>query len=548
MAPPPDPSLARRIDAIFAAFARAGSPGCAVGVQRDGELLFSAGYGLASVEHQVPIAPRTRFRVASVSKQFTVTAVHLLAAQGRLRLDDDVREHVPELSALPQRVTLDQLMRNTSGLPDFLELLRLGGLGLDMPLDRRAMLHTIAGCQHLNFTPGSCFLYCNSNFLLLGLVVERRTGCGLGEILRREVFAPLHMDNTTLEVAADGVVPHLAAPYLRDADGGLRRALHGFEHGGEGGLVSNVPDLLAWTAELQRPTCLPADLLAWLSSPTRLNDGAASPYARGLEHSRVHGLDCVGHGGLWPGYRTELLQLPQAALSVVVISNDGASNPYLLARQVLEAVLAPTPTVAVPADASALMNCCGSWLSSATPALFDLALVHGEPVVTQWGTPFALQVQPDGRWLPLRGAYEFALRMRDARSLEVDLGAGQTLSFERLVKRVSPDAGLAGCYACTDIGATWDIRAPTGEATGWQVQVRGPHRGAPVPWPLRGLTADLVELETPSPWLRSTQLARLERDTEGRILALQVFSGRVRGLRFVRLGSAATAVARARRG
>ena len=532
----PDPALARRIDPLFAAFTRGASPGCAVGVLRDGERLFSAGYGLASVEHRVPVEADTVFRIASVSKQFTVTAMLLLAARGRLRLDDDVRGLLPELAGLPQRVTPEHLMRNSSGLPDVLELLRLGGLGLEARLDRGAMLQAVARCRHLNFEPGSRFLYCNSNFLLLGVLVERLAGCSLGDFLQRELFASLRMEHTALVVAADSVVPRLATPYLRDPDGGLRRAMHGFEHGGEGGLVSNVPDLLAWAAELQRPTRLPADWLAQLSSPTRLSGGADSPYARGLEHSRVRGLDCVGHGGLWPGYRTEFLHLPQQALSVVVISNDGASNPYHLARQVLEAVL---PPASAPAAAPPLAPYRGRWISRETPACFDLALAQGEPVVTQWGVPFVLQAQPDGRWWPLRGAYEFTLRVRDADALEVDLGAGQRVGFERLHECVPPDPGLAGTYFCDDNGARWEIVAPASESGAWQVRVQGPQVRGAAAWPLRGLTPELVELETPGVWMRSAQLAQLERDAAGRIVALKVFSSRIRGLRFERRPTAA---------
>ena len=177
------------IDPIFQAVTPAGAPGCVVGVQQGGQLLFRGAYGLASLELAVPLTPCTRFRVASVTKQFTVTALLMLAAQGRLSLDDEIHAHLPELAPLPQAVTLEHLMRNTSGLPDFLEMLRLGGVGLDASIDRAAMQRCIAGNRHLNFAPGSRFLYSNTNFLLLGLVVERIAGCSLGDFLQEHVFA-----------------------------------------------------------------------------------------------------------------------------------------------------------------------------------------------------------------------------------------------------------------------------------------------------------------------------------------------------------------------
>ncbi len=523
-------ALRQRIDRIFDATTPSGGPGCVVGVQRGSDLLFRGAYGLASLELAVPLAPRSRFRIASVSKQFTVTAVLMLAAQGRLRLDDEVHMHVPELAPLPQPVTLAHLMRNTSGLPDFLEMLRLGGVGLDARIDRATMLRCIARNRHLNFAPGSRFLYCNSNFLLLGLVVERLASCSLGDFLQEQVFGPLGLHDTVLDVAGDTPLPRLATPYLPNGSGGWRRAMHGFEHGGEGGLVSAVDDLLAWTLALTRPTPgqLPAGLLQQLASPTGLSGGHASPYACGLEHSMVDGQSALGHGGLWPGFRTELLYLPHSELSVVVISNNGASNPYRLAREVARAVLATATDVPVPPAVDGLA---GSWLCTETPALFELGLQGGELCATQWGVPFILQAQADGCWLPLRGAYEFSLRRGAVDTLRVDLGAGQEPVFERLLERVPPPPGLAGRYRCEDLDAEWDIQPAE---AGWAVRISGPQsRG--VSWTLHGLAADLVEVRGSSAGMPVALLARLQPDATGRIAALQVHSSRIRALPFVRV-------------
>jgi D-aminopeptidase len=522
-------TLQQRIDRIFNAATPSGAPGCVVGVQRDGETLFRGAYGLASLELAVPLTPRSRFRIASVSKQFTVTAVLMLAAQGRLRLDDEVHVHLPELPPLPHPVTLEHLMRNTSGLPDFLEMLRLGGVGLEARIDRAAMLRCLAGNRHLNFAPGSRFLYCNSNFLLLGLVVERVAGCGLGDFLQQQVFGPLGLRDTVLDVACDTPLPRLATPYVAEGQGGWRRALHGFEHGGEGGLVSCIDDLLLWSRELGRatPGRLPAGLLAQLASPTRLTAGQPSPYARGLEHSLLDGRSCVGHGGLWPGFRTELLHLSEVGLSVAVISNSGASNPYRLAREVARVVLVSEATVpSLPAVDDLL----GRWLCAEMPALFELRLQGGELCATQWGVPFIMQVQADGSWLPLRGAYEFRLRRGDAGTLRVDLGAGQEGIFTRCADRVPPPAGLAGRYRSVDIGAEWQIEPAQ---AGWVVHLSGPHaRG--VQWQLHGLSSDLVEVRGLSSGMPTSQLARLERDATGKVVALRVCSSRIRELHFPR--------------
>ena len=179
-------ALEHRIDTLFARYTKPGSPGAVVAVMRGGHIEVCKGYGLASIEYGVAITPRTRFRIASVSKQFTVTAALMLAAEGKLKLDDPPHKVLKELKPLP--VTIDQMMRNSSGLPDFLELLRLGGHGLDKPAGAGDFLAAAARNGHLNFPPGSRFLYSNTNFLLLGLIIETLEGRKLGDVLAERIF------------------------------------------------------------------------------------------------------------------------------------------------------------------------------------------------------------------------------------------------------------------------------------------------------------------------------------------------------------------------
>ena len=166
-------ALERRVDALFARYTQPGSPGAIVGVMRHGAIELCKGYGLASIELGVPITPQTRFRIASVSKQFTVTAALMLAGEGKLKLTDPPHKYLTELA--PLAVTIDQMMRNSSGWPDFLELLRMGGHGLDKPARPEDLYAACVLNRHLNFKPGSRFLYSNSNFLLLGRIIDRKS-------------------------------------------------------------------------------------------------------------------------------------------------------------------------------------------------------------------------------------------------------------------------------------------------------------------------------------------------------------------------------------
>jgi len=521
-------ALERRIDALFARYTKPGSPGAVVAVMRGGTIEVCKGYGLASIELGVPITPRTRFRIASVSKQFTVTAALTLAAEGKLKLSDPPHKYLKELKPLP--VTIDQMMRNSSGLPDFLELLRLGGHGLDKPARATDFLNAAARNGHLNFEPGSRFLYSNTNFLLLGLIIERVTKQKLGDVLAERIFKPLGMTDTMLAADIDTVIPNLATAYLGDDTQGFRRAQHAYPQGGEGGLTSTVEDLLVWSRHFDTPILgetMPTQLLA--AEP--LTGGHDNRYRRGVGVGEVRGLETAGHGGLWPGFRTEFLRVPSADLTVVVIANLGSIDPWRLAHKIaadaLEGDKRLKPALD-PITQAETKPISGTWFNATEPSLFDLAWKNGEAVVTQNGLPFALGRRPGG-WLGAeRGSFEFMLKpAKDG--LRVDLGAGRVLTFKKFGKRKAVPAALAGTYTSPDSGAVWTIK-------GDKIEVSGPLVGGGAPWTVTGLDGDTVEIVSPGGWIQASQLAHLKREKGGKIAALEVSTGRIKKMRFERTG------------
>jgi CubicO group peptidase (beta-lactamase class C family) len=527
-------ALEHRVDALFSRYTQPGSPGAVVAVMQGGEIELCKGYGLASIELGVPIGPKTRFRIASVSKQFTVSAALMLAEEGKLKLSDPPHEYLRELKALP--VTIDQMMRNSSGLPDFLELLRLGGHALDKPARPDDLLAACVRNGHLNFTPGSRFLYSNSNFLLLGLIIEKLAGKKLGDFIAERIFQPLGMTATALVHEIDTVIPGLATGYLGDARTGFRRAAHAYPQGGEGGLTSTVEDLLIWSRHFDRPALSPKNLPTQLAAAAPLAGGHANKYRRGVQADDLRGLVTIGHGGLWPGYRTEFLRVPQADLTVVVIANLASIDPWRQARAIASlalegtARLKPAPAGITEAEIKPLA---GTWFNAGEPALFELAWRNGEATVTQNGLPFALGRRADGWLAAERGSFEFALKPGRAGAVRVDLGAGRVLAFRKLGRRKAVPAALAGTYVSADTGATWKIER-SGEE--WFAAVSGPLIAGGAPWPVRGVDADTVEIETPGSWITVTQLAHLVRDRSGRVAALEVSTGRIKKMRFERSG------------
>jgi CubicO group peptidase (beta-lactamase class C family) len=205
-------SLARRIDGVFARFTPAG-PGCAVGVFQNGKIAYAKGYGLASVEHGVPITPQTPFITGSLSKQFTAAAIALLVEQGRISLSDDVRKYVPELHDYGKRVTIDHLVHHTSGLRDFWALVDVGGMRPDDGSTVDDVVALASRQRHLNFDPGAEYNYSNTGYVLLGVVVQRVTGKSLRQFAAEQIFTPLGMTSSHYHDDHNEVVRGRASAY-----------------------------------------------------------------------------------------------------------------------------------------------------------------------------------------------------------------------------------------------------------------------------------------------------------------------------------------------
>ncbi len=512
-------------------------PGAAIGVVQAGALAVHRCAGLASLELGAQIGPETTFRVASVTKQFTCAAVLMLADKGRLRLDDDARQHLPELPDMGAPVTVAHLMHNTSGIRDMLGIMRQGAADLGQPVRPGELMAGILRQRTLNFAPGSRFLYSNSNFLLLGRIVERVGGEPLRAVLDRRVFVPAGMTRTRLVEDVGEVVPGLATGYLRQGGAGTGawvRARHAFPLHGEGGLVSGVEDLALWCRWLDANP----GLAGALATQAPFGNGHANLYARGQVVRDYRGIRTVGHGGLWPGYRTEMLRAPAEDISIVVIANRGDADPSLLAHQVLDLLLdarphaAPAPGRPGPADALSLA---GRWLDRKASATLDINVApDGGASFVTYGLPFVPSVTLDGRLGTVRGMNPFALRLLNADTVEVETDAGHVATYHRVPPGAALPADLPGTYRSGEMDTIWTVSAGPGEA---QVMIRGPIvRGGP--WRIEPVEGDLVRVHTPDVLFPGWLDVLVLRDGTGAVSGLEVNGGRVRRVLYQRLREA----------
>lgn len=524
--------LQRRVDQLLAPWSGPASPGMTIGIVRAGELIIHASAGLANIELAVPITPATTFRIASVSKQFTCAAILLLLEEGRLGLDDDVRDYLPEMPDFAFPVTIRHLMHNTSGLRDMLETMRMGGIDLSFPITPGDLMEGITRQRTLNFTPGSRYLYSNTNFLLLGRIVERITGQPLREFLAGRVFAPVGMNMTRMVERTTELVPGLATGYLPAPSGGFARAQHGFPLHGEGALVSSVLDLAIWERSFQGGLAgrLP------LEDQMHFNSGPICHYANGLAISEVRGLRTVGHGGLWPGYRTEFLRIPERDEAIIVITNAGSANPYQVGQSVLSAILEAeaeaTPPIAMPSR-PVLASYTGRFVDFDTPATVDIDLSNdGVLTATTNGQPFGLRAEADGRLAANRSARDWVMRLLpETAELEVELDAETNATYLRVPPNAAPPAGLAGTYLSDEMAASWTIAEADGALS---VRVAGPiGRGGP--WQIEGVAGDIFRIWTPGILARGWMDVRAVRGGNGVVNGLYINAGRVKRLQLRRV-------------
>ncbi|MGO1001808.1 serine hydrolase domain-containing protein [Lysobacter sp. CA196] len=343
-------------DAIFAQWNRGDTPGCGVAVYRDDALVFQRGYGMASLELGVPIGPDSVFDIGSTSKQFTAASVLLLAQDGKLSLDDDIRTHLPEMPDYGRRITIRQLLQHSSGLRDYIALLVLGGAAFDDQATDAQTLDVLARQRALNFPPGSEHLYSNSGYFLAGQIVERVSGQSLPAFAQERIFAPLGMHDTRFRRDHAELVPGRAMAYARaeasvDApprDGATAYRLDQphWDQVGDGSVHTTTGDLLRWDRNFYHPKVGTAAMLAQMQQPGVLDDGKRIDYGLGLKMGEYRGLATVRHGGAWGGYRAELLRFPQRHLSVATLCNFAEAQPQRWAERVAELWLGLPPAPA----------------------------------------------------------------------------------------------------------------------------------------------------------------------------------------------------------
>lgn len=334
-APASAPQIAA-VDALFTQWNRSDSPGCVALVIKNGRTVHSRGYGMADLEHRVPLTAASVLNVGSLAKQFTATAAALLDREGRLSLDDDVRRHVPELPQYSRPITIRDLIHHTSGLRDYYFLLRLKEPRLQHVLGNDDVLSLLGRQEGLNSSPGDEFLYTNSGYVALSTVIERAAGQPMTSYVEQAIFRPLGMTSARFVDEAGLLIPHRAEGYRRTAAGSVLRSPVTHGRVGDAGLWMTIGDLAKWIANFELPKAGDGAFIERITTPATLRDGSPTGYAFGLVVDHALGEQRIRHSGETAGYRADLLMLPPRRLAVAVLCNVADARPSVAADRIAE--------------------------------------------------------------------------------------------------------------------------------------------------------------------------------------------------------------------
>lgn len=465
------PAEISKVDQIFKDYAKADSPGCALGVYRDGAIAYAQGYGMASLELGVAITPKTVFDIGSTSKQFTAFSILLLQQQGKLSLDDDIRKFMPEIPDYGKRITLRHLMTHTSGMRDYAGLFDLAGVPEQNLTNDQDAVDLIARQKALNFMPGEEWDYSNTGFFLLSQVAKRVTGKTLRDFDQENIFSPLGMKSTQIFNDHTLVIPHRATGYSFDDEQKVFGVeMSNFEQTGDGSVQTSVEDLQRWDENFYTAKLGGEELIRQMQVVGKLNNGKEHGYAAGLEVSAYRGQPVVRHGGAWAGYRAELLRFPKQHTSVAVLCNVAQSAPSVRADRVadviLEKMLAPVPEAAQnkipakPVSPEALQKYVGVYRNE-KDQYERVEFKDGKLWLMSYGIELIPQTSNVFQTDFTEGTFTFA-----GKQMVVETADEKPVKFSLIQTRAPQDIGqFVGDYYSAELDATWQLRMKDGQLT-----------------------------------------------------------------------------------
>lgn len=520
-------SRLNQVETLFSEWDSSERPGAVLAIVENGRTIYTGGFGMASIEHGLAIDTETRFRIASVSKQFLVTVVMMLVQEGKIALDDDIRAYDTQLPDFGQVVTIRHALSMNSGMRDYLDILDWSGAGLERPVSDTDIRAFLLRQRKLNYTPGEMFIYTNTGYRLVNAIVERIIGKPMAEILRERIFAPLGMEQTRLAGDWRELVPRLATPHLKLPSGKFIKASLGPSIHCEGGIVSTLRDLLKWHDNFLNPVVGNEKIFAEMASPMPYNNGTPGRYGMGLMAWTYRGQRAIGHGGLLPGFRTDFTRYPELGFAVIISSNADALDPHQKARQIADIYLAdkllPVPA-ATPKEK--MQPHCGLYADDATGELIDIHWDDGQLQAGVYGMKIPLKENKPGMFEYMHQVFDMQIKFdcgTDAFNVSV---CGNPSRYQR-VAFPAPVNHYQGVYFSDELNAEFIVSNGPG---GLELSIQGQF-GREV-FALEARQSDVFEArqKTARHWYPFQPIIRFQRDGRNNITGIIGSSDRSKNL------------------
>ena len=471
---------ADKIDELFAKWNKPDSPGCSVGISRNGQLVYERGYGVANLELNAPITPESVFQAASISKQFTAMSIMLLVERGQLSLDDEVRKYLPEMPVYDTPLRIRHLLNHTSGLRDAFLILELSAPEDEYGDRNDVILKQLARQRSLNYQPGTESQYNNGGYVLAAIIVKRVSGQPLAAFARANIFAPLGMANTRFQDDPAVIIPNRASNYYSDS-GTWRFVPVGTRPGavGNSGLWTTTGDLLRWANNLADPRVGSSRLLADMQARQPVASPGQPLWGLGFEIRDYRGATVVGHGGGDRGIDTYFAWYPKQRLAIAVLCNTDDTGSLQLTQRIADLYLPAASAEPAAASASSSPPSSHPRIQPSAEQLEGKAGLYrevgGDMFVRAFvrdgefraavgtGTFESFRLVPVSETRFMMGESTFALEFTPpgrAKVLRSFAGETQTGTFER-VEPFSPSPeqlrAYAGVYVSDELNAEWTI-------------------------------------------------------------------------------------------
>jgi CubicO group peptidase (beta-lactamase class C family) len=471
----PMPSADKLVDMVLKTNQSQAAPGFAAGIIRNDSLIFAKGYGMANLEYDIPNSEETIFHMASVSKQFTAYSIVLLARQGKLNLEDDIRKYLPWFPDLKETITIRNLLNHTSGIRDQWQLLAISGTRLDDVITQKHIVKILGKQQALNFKPGEKFTYSNSNFTLLAEIVRQVTGQTLRQFTDSAIFKSLGMKNTHFHDDYTEIVKNRSYSYGRKDATHFANSILSYSNEGATSLFTNVKDMSKWIMNFYQPKVGDQNDIVQLTQKGKLTNGKELTYALGIVSDTYKGWRRFSHSGGDAGYRTYITVFPDLKMGFIVFSNLGDFNPNGKANEMADLYVKDTTKRVTPVkeekrdtsaarlnDISLVKNYLGDYMSDEGISV-TLAINNAKLYCRIGNEPQLLVKESDDTYSMF---YEPAIKFKFS-ILGKDTIADVTLPdekfhMEKYVKKASPDdkelTAYTGLFYCPELDCSYGIQ------------------------------------------------------------------------------------------